>query len=139
MATTAPIQIPITGDENITDLASPLYALSQFYRAFNSRNLPLMQENWEPSAVSSLDNPVGGVQRGWTNIRPIYERIFQSPATVKVEFFDYTIHDAAGKALGLAIRTTRIFRFRNGRWRQVHHHGSIDNPQQLAAYQSAVR
>ena len=155
MATAAPIQIPITGDEKITDLASPLYALSQFYRAFNNRNLPLMQENWEPSAVASLDNPVGGVQRGWTNIRPIFARIFQSPATVKVEFFDYTIYDAgeffyavgcergtftaAGRVLDLAIRTTRIFRFRNGRWRQVHYHGSIGEPHQLAAYQSAVR
>jgi hypothetical protein len=26
----------------------------------------------------------------------------------------------------------------DGCWRQVHHHGSIDAPQQLAAYQAAV-
>lgn len=155
MATAAPIQVPITGEENIVDPAAPLYALSQFYRAFNTRSLPLMQENWEQSAISSLDNPVGGIKRGWASIRPVYERIFQSPATVKVEFYDYTLHDAgeffyavgcerghftaAGRSLDLAIRTTRVFRFRNGRWRQVHHHGSIDDPQLLAAYQSAVR
>jgi hypothetical protein len=71
MATTAPIQIPITGEENITDLASPF--------------------------------------------------------------------TAAGRALEVTIRTTRIFRFRNGRWRQVHHHGSIDDAQLLAAYQAATR
>jgi hypothetical protein len=28
----------------------------------------------------------------------------------------------------LAIRTTRIFILHNGDWKQIHHHGSIDNP-----------
>jgi ketosteroid isomerase-like protein len=155
MATPAPIQIAITGNESISDAVFPLYALSQFYRAFNTRNLALMQDNWDQSADASLDNPVGGIRRGWDNIRPVYERIFLSPATVQVEFFDYTIHSAGdlffavgrergqfsshGKTLNLAIRTTRIFRFRDERWRQVHHHGSIDDPVLLAAYQAAVR
>ena len=155
MATTAPVQIPITGAESIDDASIPLYALSQFYRAFNTRSLPLMQDNWDSSAEASMDNPVGGILRGWENIRPVYERIFRSPATVYVEFSDYTLHQsaglfvavgrergrltAAGKSLDLAIRTTRIFRFRDGRWRQLHHHGSIDDPQLLAVYQSAVR
>jgi ketosteroid isomerase-like protein len=42
--------------------------------------------------------------------------------------------------LDLAIRTTRIFRRDgSGRWRQVHHHGSIEDAKLLAAYQAAVR
>jgi ketosteroid isomerase-like protein len=154
MATTATIQIPITGKESISDPAAPLYAPSQFYRAFNTRDLALMQENWDHSADASLDNPIGGIKRGWENIRPVYERVFQSPATVQVEFFDYTLHQSgelfyavgrerghfssSGRSLDLAIRTTRIFRFLNGRWRQVHHHGSIDDPALLATYQAAV-
>ena len=45
-----------------------------------------------------------------------------------------------GKTLDLAIRTTRIFRKADdGNWRQVHHHGSIEDPQLLAEYQQAVR
>jgi hypothetical protein len=40
--------------------------------------------------------------------------------------------------LTLAIRTSRIFKKCEGRWRQVHHHGSIEDPELLARYQSAV-
>jgi len=40
--------------------------------------------------------------------------------------------------LDLAIRTTRIFRWTQGRWRQVHHHGSVDDRDALARYQQAV-
>jgi len=73
---------------------------------------------------------------------------------VQVEFHDYTIHvvgdvfyavgrergtlEDDGINLDLAIRTSRIFRRIDGRWRQVHHHGSIDDPQLLRAYQEAV-
>jgi len=155
MATTTPIQVPITGKESIDDPSEPLYALSQFYRAFNNRDLRLMQETWDHSPDVSLDNPVGGVQRGWEHIHGVYQRIFQSAAKVQVEFFDYTLHRAGdffyavgrergqftseGKSHPLSLRTTRIFRFEDGRWRQVHHHGSIDDPQLLSDYQFALR
>lgn len=155
MATSVPIQSPIRGSESFSDPADPLFALSQFYRAFNTRDLSLMTEVWEQSAEASMDNPVGGIMRSWDHIRPVYERIFRSPSSVQVEFFDYTLHQtgevfyAVGrerghfssqdKSLDLAIRTTRIFRFRDGRWRHIHHHGSIEDPQLLATYQAAVR
>ncbi|WP_255516532.1 hypothetical protein [Geobacter sp. FeAm09] len=38
----------------------------------------------------------------------------------------------------MAIRTSRIFRLMEGRWRQVHHHGSNDDPDLLASYRKAV-
>jgi len=73
---------------------------------------------------------------------------------VSVEFYDYTISETAGMffavgrergyfclgndEMALAIRTTRIFRKTGDRWRQVHHHGSIDDPKLLASYQAAV-
>lgn len=38
----------------------------------------------------------------------------------------------------LAIRTNRVFVKMEKRWRQVHHHGSIDDPELLARYQKAV-
>jgi hypothetical protein len=85
----------------------------------------------------------------------VYERIFRSPARVRVEFYDYSLHVsdsmfcAVGRERGrfatpeteldLAIRTTRVFRRVNGRWRQLHHHGSIDDPARLSAYQQAIR
>jgi ketosteroid isomerase-like protein len=84
----------------------------------------------------------------------VYSKIFAGPAEVYVEFHDYTIHQTAemfyavgrergyfrlgGAEIALAIRTSRIFRKINGRWKQSHHHGSIDDPQLLARYQAAV-
>jgi ketosteroid isomerase-like protein len=150
-----PIETPITGREELGQLDQPIQALAQFYRAFNDRDLGLMAENWENSAGVAMDNPLGGIRRGWAEIRSVYERIFTGAARVQVEFHDFTIHvvgdvfyavgrergafEASGKKLDLAIRTTRIFRRAGGRWRQVHHHGSIDDPALLGAYQQAVR
>ncbi|HEX5438625.1 MAG TPA: nuclear transport factor 2 family protein [Gemmatimonadaceae bacterium] len=149
------VQEPITGDEEVSDPGQPPQALAEFYRAFNSGDLALMAQNWDDSDEAVMDNPVGGIKRGWPEIRRVYERIFNSGAKVSVEFHDYTLHihgdvfwaigrergrlEANGVMLDLAIRTSRVFRRVGGRWRQVHHHGSIDDPQLLASYQKAVR
>lgn len=152
---TAPVQKPITGNEDLGDLTEPLQALAQFYRAFNSYDILMMAENWASDDDSiAMDNPVGGIRRGWPEIRGVYEKIFTGGATVKVEFYDYTLHQAGevfwvigrergtsqrdGRSLQLAIRTTRLFRRINGRWRQVHHHGSFEDAPLLKAYQDAV-
>ncbi len=155
MTSTQPIQKAISGEEDLGNLVRPEEALAQFYRAFNGRDLTLMQQNWDTSEEVAMDNPLGGIMRGWPEIRGLYERIFSGPTRVRVEFFDYTLHvfetvffavgrergqlEAGNDVLELAIRTTRIFRFTGGRWRQVHHHGSIDQPDLLAAYQEAVK
>ncbi|MBI5076393.1 MAG: nuclear transport factor 2 family protein [Nitrospirae bacterium] len=149
-----PIQTPITGEEGQGKLADPFEALVQFYHAFNHRDIKEMADNWAQSDDSAMDNPLGGIKRGWSEIGPVYERIFSGPARVYVEYYDYTICEtpemfcAVGrergyfrlgdKELKLAIRTSRIFRKIAGRWRQVHHHGSIDDPELLARYQAAV-
>lgn len=39
----------------------------------------------------------------------------------------------------LAIRTSRIYRMIDDAWKQVHHHGSIDDPGLLALYQKAIK
>jgi ketosteroid isomerase-like protein len=149
-----PVQEAITGKEEQGDSSSPYQALVQFYGAFNTRNTQLMSENWAQSEEIAMDNPLGGIKRGWSEIGSVYERIFSGPAEVYVEHFDYTIHEGAemfylvgrergyfrmsGEEIALAIRTSRIFKKIDGRWRQVHHHGSIEDPQVLARYQSAV-
>ncbi|MCL5059348.1 MAG: nuclear transport factor 2 family protein [Candidatus Thermoplasmatota archaeon] len=134
--------------------STPEAALEQFYAAFNGRDLALMADNWAQTDEIALDNPLGGIRRGWTEIRPLYERVFSGPAAVYVEFYDYSLHlgqelfYAVGRERGyfrrgntelaLAIRTSRVFRQFAGRWKQVHHHGSIEDPDLLARYQSAV-
>jgi phage gp16-like protein len=40
--------------------------------------------------------------------------------------------------LTTAALTSRIFKKLEGRWKQAHHHGSIEDPQLLAKYQAAA-
>jgi ketosteroid isomerase-like protein len=149
-----PVQTPITGSEPLGDLTSPLQALAQFYAAFNRRDLHAMSRNWLQSADVVMHNPLGDMTRGWPEIQALYERLFNGPAKVYVEFYDYTIHTtndifyAVGRERGavqvgaehivLAIRTSRVFQRVGGSWKQVHHHGSIDDPELLKRYQAAV-
>ena len=149
------VQATITGREEKAALSMPLQALVEFYDAFNGRDLEKMSENWAQTGDIAMDNPLGGIKRGWDEIKAVYERIFNGPARVYVEFYDYTIREsgemfyAVGRERGefrrgdtvipLAIRTTRIFRKLDGRWRQVHHHGSIEDPALLGRYQAAVK
>lgn len=132
-------------------------ALECFYFAFNQRSLDALESVWAPGPLISLSNPLGGIMRGLDDIRALYQRIFSGPAQVWVEFHDvveYVGHDTvvfAGRERGeftrdsrtvpLAIRTSRVFQYFGGPlgWRQVHHHGSIDDPEALARYQQAVR
>jgi hypothetical protein len=148
------IQARITGREVTGDAGEPVAALAQYYRAITGRDLALMAENCDHSEDVAMDNPLGGVKRGWPKISAVHERMFQSPAQVQVEFYDYTLHvigevfyavgrergtfAESGTKLNLAIRISRIFRRVGDRWRQIDHHGSIDDPQLLSAYQQAV-
>ncbi len=155
MATTAPVQNAITGNEELHDFTEPLQALAQFYRALNARDIALMERNWDNTGEAAMDNPLGGIKRGWPEIKPVYERLFCVGGSYHFEFYDYTLHQfgeifyvvgrerghvsARNQELEMRIRTTRVFRFDGSRWRQVHHHGSIEDPQLLAKYQDLVR
>ena|SRR5437868_3260739 len=150
------VQDAINGADNLTDTRQPYGALQQFYRALNTRDRELMARNWDSSEDAAMDNPLGGIKRGWNEIASVYERLFSANAEFHFEFYDYSLHLSENifyvvgrergrfsknwKTLDLAIRTTRIFRKADdGNWRQVHHHGSIEDPQLLAEYQQAVR
>jgi limonene-1,2-epoxide hydrolase len=87
-----PIQEPITGKEDLGDLSQPQQALAQFYRAFNTRDLKMIDENFFHSDEVAIDNPLGGIRRGADEPHKMYEGVFKSPADVPVEFWDYTIH-----------------------------------------------
>jgi ketosteroid isomerase-like protein len=147
-------QTPVTGREDETRLTPQMRALSEFYRALNGRDLELMARNWAPTDEAVMDNPVGGITRGWPEIRAVYEKVFAGGRRYWFEFHDYSYHEigdvfyVVGRERGeyetgtttlpMAIRTTRVFRRIEGVWRQVHHHGSIDDPALLEAYQRAV-
>lgn len=146
-------QLVIDGSE-IKNESSEIMALSKFYKAFNNQDILLMEQSWLNTADISMDNPIGGIRRGWEEIGNGYHKIFNGNAKVYVEFYDFSIHKttnmffATGRERGyfktdtfeisLAIRTTRIFILVDGNWRQIHHHGSIDNPDLLKTYQEAI-
>jgi hypothetical protein len=148
-------QVPVTGREQRRQANPQMKALSEFYQALNERNMELMGRNWAQTGEAVMDNPVGGIRRGWEEIGAVYERIFSSPGQYWFEFYDYSLHEADGiffvvgrergefrageTVLHMAIRTTRIFRLIDNRWRQVHHHGSIEDPDLLDKYQKAVK
>lgn len=153
--TSSPVQTPVTGREYNGGQQEPMQALTQFYRALNQRDIDMMRQNWMDSDQAAMDNPLGGIKRGWHEISKTYEALFRSPGAYWFEFYDYTLHQYGdlfyvvgrerrelnlnGQQMKLAIRTSRIFqRDSNGKWRQTHHHGSIDEPQMLAAYRQAV-
>lgn len=145
---------PVTGDEYEVDRATPRGALAGFYRAFNRRDHALMAANWLQTDEVSMANPLGGIRRGWREISAVYRAIFDGPARVHVEFHDYTLHVTDclflvagrergtlrldGRCIDLHIRTTRIFTLRGDGWKQLHHHGSLDNPELLSEYQSVL-
>lgn len=128
-------------------------ALESFYHAFNSADLRLIRGVWLDDPLVSLANPLGGVLRGRDDITALYARIFGGPVTPWIRLEDIVVMAPgptavvfSGRERGaygeveLAIRTTRFFAYAEaaGGWRQVHHHGSIDDPAQLRRYQDAV-
>jgi len=153
-----PIATPVTGKDFTTceaDSCQKYGVLNQFYKAFNTGNMSLMQENWYNDENIAMDNPLGGIKRGWSEIKSVYERIFNGQAKVYVEFYDFTIVDLEGgfvavgrergsveikgKKLELSIRTSRVFKLIGSNYKQVHHHGSIEAPALLKEYQELLK
>jgi hypothetical protein len=150
----APAATPITGKEPNIDPSEPFGALADYYRAFNNRNIQLMALNWSDCDEVSMESPLGGTQNGWTRISRIYQKLFRGTTVVTLELQDYSIHEvgetvlAVGRergcclndsiALDLTIRSSRWFRQICGRWRQFHHHGSIDDANLLGRLQGLL-
>lgn len=143
----------INGSES-GDYDARFNAVIQFYQAFNQRNLALMQANWLNSPEASMCNPLGGLKRGWEAIESVYQRIFNGKARVFVEYYDFELIGSencfvivgrergelqlAQQKLALKIRTSRVFQLTDNAWKQVHHHGSMDDPALLLQYQTLL-
>jgi hypothetical protein len=129
-------------------------ALALFYAAFNNADIGQMETCWLQSENISMYNPIGGTKTGWPAIKAAYEKLFYGDAKVAVSFYDYHIQTAGSlfiatgrergscktneETLELAIRTTRIFAWDETDWKQIHHHGSIANPDLLQSYQQII-
>jgi SnoaL-like domain len=132
-------------------------ALETFYFALNNRDAEVLAAVWSQHPLAQLNNPLAGILRGGSVVTELYGRILKGAVKVEVELADIVEYGGkahalfAGRETGtytvagqrpspLSIRTSRYFRYDSdrGRWQQFHHHGSIDDPLALQAYQRAV-
>jgi hypothetical protein len=144
----------VNGGERKRGDGSSLDALIEFYRAFNAGDLAGLEEVWLGGSEPSMDNPIGGIRRGWDQIVDGYSKLFKGQAKVHVTCHNFTSQGAddwhlfvgrergvcrtAKETLDVAFRTTRWFVRRDGGWRQLHHHGSVEDPKMLADYQRLI-
>jgi hypothetical protein len=142
---------------NQKSIDGALACLGTFYYSFNNKDIDTFKKVWYNNDLIQLNNPLGGIVRGIKPIVEVYERIFNSQARVWVKFTDIIYYATeemivfAGTEIGefsthnetipLKIRTSRIFGYLDNEksWFQLHHHGSIDNPDLLHKYQNAVK
>jgi hypothetical protein len=144
----------IMGAEQKSGDGGPLDALIEFYKAFNAGDLAGLASVWLAGQTPSMDNPIGGIRRGWDAIADGYSKLFNGPAKVNVTFHDFTSqgggdwHLFVGRERGncitaterieIAFRTTRWFVRQNDSWWQLHHHGSVEDPDMLRDYQRLI-
>lgn len=142
----------ITGREGNASPSCAQGVLVEYYRAFNGQNMELLELNWIDSEEASMNSPHGGQQRGWKSISRVYDQLFRLIAKPSIELNDIAFHEngetflCIGRelirfqrgdiAFEVSARSSRWFKHMYGRWRQVHYHGSIDNANQLQAFQS---
>ena len=162
MITHSPVSFGPQARNRLSEARSPgpdgaLAALESFYHALNHQDIGVLGAVWSDHPLAQLNNPLGGMLRGGQQVTDLYRRIFEGPARLEITFGDFVPYADHGHAVfagretgtyavgggeprPLAIRTTRYFRYdaEQGRWLQYHHHGSIDDPAALAAYQAAV-
>ncbi|UWP79504.1 YybH family protein [Dactylosporangium fulvum] len=132
-------------------------ALETFYYALNNADLDVLAEIWSDDDLAQVDNPVGGIVRSGRAVVDMYRHLFDSGVQLDITFTDaatYWSPDAAmfagrevghytnaeGEHVPLEFRTSRYFTWhpRHERWRQLHHHGSMDDPSALHDYQQAA-
>ncbi len=140
----------------VPSIAGARALVESFYYAFNQRDMEVFAQVWANHELIQLNNPLGGILRGYEPISNLYRNMFTGQARVWVELDDIVEFQSdlmvvfAGRETGeftkedktvsLSIRTSRIVQWLgvNIGWKQVHHHGSIDDAKLLADYKAAV-
>jgi ketosteroid isomerase-like protein len=111
-----------------------------FYRAFEKKDITLMNQTWWQGQGSICIHPGGNIIRGWDNIRSSWEKIFQN--TDYLEINTEIVTTEADHAVAYVIVVENVMQVRQGRklegeslatntfrkmaqkWYLVHHHGS---------------
>ena len=110
-------------------------ALETFYHALNTASRDLFRRMGIAGSHAHLVDRTVRFRVELTRIAR-----YATPTLVIFVGIEHGSYWHNGTETPLDARTTRAFGFIEGQgWRQVHHHGSIDDPAALTAYQSAMR
>jgi hypothetical protein len=157
----------VAGEQNLlADTAIPgiegaRAALETFYFAFNTRSANLYQQIWADDPLVQVYSPVAGMVRGSDNIALFAQRGLSGPTQIQTVVEDIVAYVTpelvvfTGREHGVYTQggeheapaepaeshSICVFRFiaQQGGWRQVYHHVSLDDADQLARFQRAVR
>jgi ketosteroid isomerase-like protein len=119
---------------------SVLAVNTAFYRAFEKKDIEAMESIWSRGISSVCIHPGRAALRGWENIRPSWQKIFQNTAYLEIEttivttetggdlayviVIENVLQVAQRKRLEARSMATNIFEQMGGKWYLVHHHGS---------------
>ena len=147
--------LPISGREAINKAGAPYEVVVEFYKAFNTKDLALMAENWLQTFDTIMALPIGEIKKGWPEIQNFYEKSFKNLADIHLELRDYTLFEELGCCLVIGTermslrlatgyvhfdaRVTRLFVMDGGRYCQLHQHASIDTPATLSSYSELIK
>jgi|SRR5579884_2679936 len=156
----------LLAESALPGLAGARAALETFYYAFNTRSPELYRRIWADDPLVQVGSPVAGVVRGSATIAALAARMFSGPVRGQTEMQDVVAYATpelvvfVGRECGTYttggptpggepeataelpdVRSICVFRFiaEQGGWRQIYHHVSLDDADQLARYQRAVR
>ncbi len=159
--------VVVRGERNMLDetaapgLDGARAALETFYYAFNTRSADLYKRIWADDPLVQVGSPVAGIIRGSARIAALSERMASGPMRVQTVLEDivayvtpelvvftgretgsYTRGDESDAMTNLPnVDSICVFRYiaEQGGWRQVYHHVALNDAEQLAQYQRAVR
>jgi hypothetical protein len=95
----------VNGGETAQDDGCALDALIRFYRAFNAGDLKGLEQVWLGGSDPSMDNPIGGIRRGWDQIADGYSTLFKGKTKEYVRRRQRRLMSPSGRPGGLYART----------------------------------
>jgi ketosteroid isomerase-like protein len=112
-------------------------ANQQFYRAFESLELPDMEAAWAHEGPVTCVHPGWPLAEGWPAVRESWATIFGNTREIRFDITGERIEVrgelawvvcveriSSGDDRGAILATNVLRRGPDGRWRMVHHHGS---------------
>jgi hypothetical protein len=151
----------LLADTALPGIAGARAALETFYYAFNTRSADLYQHIWADDPLVQVYSPVVGMVRGSTTIAAFAQRALSARVQIQTVVEDIVAYVTpelvvfTGREHGAYTQSSEqeamsepaeshsicIFRFipEQGGWRQVYHHVSLDDANQLARFQRAMR